>query len=45
MENEQWLESFQKAYGAPDRISDLACPNCSARQLRLRYHSSAQVPI
>jgi hypothetical protein len=33
---EQWLESFQEAYGAPDRASELACPNCGVRQHRLR---------
>jgi hypothetical protein len=34
---EQWLEAFQRAYGAPDRTSELACPNCGIRELRLRF--------
>lgn len=34
---EQWLEAFQRAYRAPDRTSELACPNCGARELRLRF--------
>lgn len=34
---ERWLEAFQGAYRAPDRIAGLACPNCGARELRLRF--------
>ena len=34
---EQWLDVFQQAYCAPDRVSELACPNCGARELRLRF--------
>jgi hypothetical protein len=34
---EQWLEAFQRAYCAPDRTSELACPNCGVRELRLRF--------
>lgn len=34
---EQWLDVFQLAYRAPDRVSELACPNCGARELRLRF--------
>jgi len=34
---EEWLDAFQQAYRAPDRVSELACPNCGARELRLRF--------
>ena len=34
---EQWLEAFNQAYSAPDRIGGLACPNCGARELQLRF--------
>ena len=34
---EQWLDVFQKAYSAPDQVLDLVCPNCGAKDLRLRF--------
>lgn len=34
---QEWLDAFQRAYRAPDRVSELACPNCGARELRLRF--------
>lgn len=35
---EQWLEAFQQAYHLPpERISEVACPNCGARSLQLRF--------
>ena len=36
---EQWLEAFQQAYRAPDRIAELACPNC----VTVRY-GDADIP-
>jgi hypothetical protein len=34
---EQWLEVFQRACHDPDRASELVCPNCGERQLRLLF--------
>jgi hypothetical protein len=34
---EQWLDVFDRAYRDPDQIAALACPNCGARELRLRF--------
>src|SRR5215469_18125822 len=34
---EEWLEAFQRAYSAPDRVPELACPNCWAKELHLRF--------
>jgi hypothetical protein len=34
---DQWLEVFQLAYRAPQLVSELACPNCDARELHLRF--------
>lgn len=34
---EQWLDVFQQAYRAPDRVSALACPNCGAGELHLCF--------
>lgn len=34
---ERWLEAFQGAYRAPGRVVELTCPNCGARELRLRF--------
>jgi hypothetical protein len=34
---EQRLETFQSAHVAPDRTGELACPNCGAMDLRLRF--------
>jgi hypothetical protein len=34
---ERWLDVFDRAYREPGQISALACPNCGARELRLRF--------
>lgn len=34
---EQWLEAFNRAYEAPERIAEIACPNCNSKQLALRF--------
>jgi hypothetical protein len=34
---EQWVEAFQRACKAPDRLEELRCPNCGARALRLLF--------
>lgn len=42
---EQWLDVFQQAYRAPDRVSRSSCPNCGARELHLvfvRYGSQGR---
>lgn len=32
-----WMDVFQQAYRAPDRVPELACPNCGARQLHMVF--------
>ena len=34
---QRWLEAFQLAYEAPERVADLVCPNCGAKKLALRF--------
>ena len=34
---DEWLNAFQLAYRAPERVAELACPNCGARELRLLF--------
>jgi hypothetical protein len=34
---EEWLGLWNRAYAHPDQISGLACPNCGARELSLRF--------
>jgi hypothetical protein len=34
---DQWLEAFKRAYRAPDQTAGLACPNCGACKLQLRF--------
>jgi hypothetical protein len=34
---DEWLDVFELAYHAPDRVSELECPSCGARALQLRY--------
>jgi hypothetical protein len=34
---EDWLQVFQQAYSSPHRVSELACPNCGAHELQLRF--------
>ncbi len=37
---EQWMEAWQQAYHLPpDRISEVLCPNCRARELQLRFYT------
>jgi hypothetical protein len=34
---ESWMDAFQQAYESPERVPDLACPNCGYRQLHLKF--------
>src|SRR5260370_34558917 len=34
---ERWLDVYDRAYAAPELLSTLACPNCGAHELALRF--------